>query len=51
MLEEQLRMAATGNEIGRKVTVQEHHESKKCIVVGDSIIRNVGTDQNNMMVE
>jgi len=51
MLEEQLRMAATGNEIGRQVTVQEHHEGKQCLVVGDSIIRNVGTGQNNMMVQ
>jgi hypothetical protein len=31
--------------------VQEHHGSEKCLVVGDSIIRNVGTGQNNMMVE
>jgi hypothetical protein len=44
-------MAATVNEIGRKVMVQEHHEGEKCLVVGDSIIRNVGTGQNNMMVE
>ena len=44
-------MAATGNEIGRKVTVQEHHEGEQCLVVGDSIIRNVGTGQDNMMVE
>ena len=44
-------MAATGNEIGRQVTVQEHHEGEQCLVVGDSIIRNVGTGQNNMMVE
>jgi len=51
MLEEQLRMAATVNEIGRKVTVQEHHEGEKCLVVGDSVIRNVGTCQNNMLVE
>jgi hypothetical protein len=51
MLEEQLRMAATGNEIGRKVTVQEHHEVEKCLVVSDSIIRSVGTCQNHMMVE
>ena len=51
MLEEQLRMAATGDEIGRKVTVQEHHEDEKCLVVGDSIIRNVGTGQYNMMAE
>jgi hypothetical protein len=50
-LEEQLRMTETGNGIGRKVTVQEHHEGDKCWVVGDSIIRNVGTGQNNMMVQ
>jgi len=42
---------ATGNEIGRQVTVQEHQEGEHCLVVGDSIIRNVGTGQNNMMVE
>jgi hypothetical protein len=50
-LEEQLRVAATGNEIGRQVTVQKLHESEQCLVVGDSTIRNVGTGQNNMMVE
>jgi hypothetical protein len=52
-LEEQLRMAATGNEIGRQDTVQEHREGEQCLVVGDSIIRNVGTGQNtsNMVVE
>ena len=44
-------MAATGNEIGRNVTVQEHHEVEKCLVVGDSIIRNAGTGHNNFMVE
>jgi hypothetical protein len=44
-------MTATGNEIGRKVTVQEYHEGEKCLVVGDSIIRNVGTGQNIMIVE
>ena len=31
--------------------MQEHHKSEKCLVLGDSIIRNVGTGQNNMMVE
>jgi hypothetical protein len=50
-LEEQLRVAATGNENGRHVTVQGHHEDEHCLVEGDSIIRNLGTGQNNMMVE
>ena len=47
MLEEQLRVATTRNEIGRQVTVQEHHEGEQCLVVGESILRNVGTGQNN----
>jgi len=46
-LEEQLRVAVTGNEIGRHDTVQGHHEGEQCLVVGDSIIRNVITGQNN----
>ena len=40
-LEEQLRVAATGSEIGRHDTVQEHHEGEQCLVVGDTIIKNV----------
>jgi hypothetical protein len=48
LLEEQLRVAATGNEIGRQDTVKVQHEDEQCLVVGDSIIRNLGTGQNNM---
>jgi hypothetical protein len=44
-------LAATGNEIGRQGTVQEHHEGEECFIVGDSIIKNVGTGQNNIIVE
>jgi hypothetical protein len=51
MLEEQLQVAATGIEIGRQFNLQEHLKSEKCLVVGDLIIRNVGTGQNNMRVE
>ena len=36
-LDEQLREAATGSEIGRQDTVQEHHEGEQCLVVGDSL--------------
>jgi hydrogenase maturation factor len=36
---------------GRLVTREKHHEGEQCLLVGDSIIRNVGTDQNNVMVE
>jgi hypothetical protein len=41
---------ATGNKIGRHDTVQEHHEGKQSLVVGD-LIRYVGTGQNNMKAE
>jgi hypothetical protein len=44
-------VAATGYEIDRQVTVQENHEGEKYLFLGDSIIRNVGTGQNIMMVE
>jgi len=50
-LEEQLRAAATGREIGRHDMVQEHHKGEQCLVVGDSKIRNVGTGQNNMKAD
>ena len=46
-----MRLATTRTDIGRQVTVQEQHEGEQCLVVGDSIIRNVRTGQNNMMVE
>ena len=49
-LEEQLRVAAAGNEFGRYDMEQERQEGKQCLVSGDSIVRNVGTKQN-MTVE
>jgi hypothetical protein len=39
-----------GSKVGRRDTMQGHQEGTKCLVLGDSIIRNVGTD-GNMMVE
>lgn len=50
-LKEQLGLSATGNEIGRQDDVQVQHECEQCLVVGDSIVKNVGTGQNSMMVE
>jgi len=44
-------MVASGSEIGRHGTVQEHHEGEQCLDVGDMIIINVGTGQNNMKAE
>jgi hypothetical protein len=50
-LEEKLRVASTGNKIGRQDTVKEQHEGEQCLVVCDSIIRNVETGQNNIKAE
>ena len=50
-LEEQLQVTAAENEFGRHDTVQEYQEGEQCLVLGNSIIRNVGTGHNNMMVE
>jgi hypothetical protein len=50
-LEEQLRMMATGDEIGSKGRVQENHEGEKCLFVGDSKIRYLGKGLNIMILE
>jgi hypothetical protein len=43
-LEDQLRGAVAGCELGRRDTVQRQHEDAECLVLGDSIIRNVEAD-------
>jgi hypothetical protein len=50
-LEEQLQMAAAGREDGRHDTVQGHLKGGEYLVLGDSIIRNVGTECADMKVE
>jgi stress-induced morphogen len=50
-MEEQLRVAAEGSEVNKCDRVQGHHEGKKCLVLGDSVIWNVGTERRNMVVE
>jgi hypothetical protein len=50
-LENQLRLASAGREIGRRDTASGHQEDGKCLVLGDSVIRNVATDNSDMMVE
>lgn len=50
-MEEQLRVAAAGSEVGRCDKVQGHHEGEKCLGLGDLVIRNVGTEHRNMVVE
>jgi hypothetical protein len=43
-LEEQLQLAAAAREVGRRDTVPGDLKGGECLVVGDSIIRNVGTE-------
>jgi hypothetical protein len=50
-LEEQLQLAAAGREVDRRDTVQGHLKGGECLVLGDSIIRNVGTECPDMKVE
>jgi hypothetical protein len=48
---EQLGVAVRGSEVSRCDTVQGHHKGEKCLVLGDSVVRNVGTGRRNMVVE
>jgi hypothetical protein len=50
-LEEQLQLAAVGREYGRRDTVQGYLKGGEYLVLGDSIIRNVGNECPNMKVE
>jgi hypothetical protein len=50
-LEDQLRLASAGREVVRRDTASGHQEDGKCLVLGDSVIRNVGTDNSDIMVE
>jgi hypothetical protein len=50
-LEEQLRLLKKGNDVGKLDTLYVNPEGAKCLVLGDSIARNVGTDKTNMRVE
>jgi len=43
-------MTAKGSAV-RCDTGQGHHEGEKCLVMGDTVIRNVGTGRRNMVVE
>ena len=50
-VEEQLQLAAAGREVGRRDTVPCHLKGGECLVLGDSIIRNVGTECSDMKFE
>jgi len=51
VVEEELQLAAAGEEVGKRDTAPVRHEGKNCLVLGDSIIRNVGTEHSDMTVE
>jgi hypothetical protein len=50
-LEEQLRLGTAGREVGRWNTVPSDRKSGECLVLGDSIIWNVGNECSDMKVE
>jgi len=50
-LEEHLRLAETGREFCRQDMMSGHLKGRDCLVLGDSIIRNVGTDCSDMKFE
>jgi hypothetical protein len=50
-LEEQLLLTENGKDVGQRDTVTVKPRREKCLVLGDSIIRNVGAEKSNMRVE
>jgi len=50
-LEEQLRLATAGREAGRQDTVPCDHKGGECLVLGNSIMRNVGSECSDMKAE
>jgi hypothetical protein len=50
-LGKQLRLAEKGNDVEKRDTVTVKPRRERCLVVGDSIVRNVGADKSDMRVE
>lgn len=50
-LVEQLRSAEKGNDVEKRDTVTVKPRREKCLVLGDSIVRNVGAEKSDMRVE
>jgi len=48
--EEQLRLAADRRQLGKNENVQGYHKCTDCLVLADSIIRNVGTECPDLKV-
>jgi hypothetical protein len=51
VLEEQLLLTENGKNVGKWDTVTVKPRREKCLVLGDSIVRNVGTENSYMRVE
>jgi hypothetical protein len=50
-LQEQLLLTEYGKDVGKQDTVTVKPGGEKCLVLGDSIVRNVGAEKSNMRVE
>jgi hypothetical protein len=50
-LEEQILLTEKGKDVGKEDTVMVKPGVEKCLLLGDSIVRNVGTEKPNMRVE
>jgi len=50
-LEEQLRIKERGKHEGKRIMGTVKTGSDKCLVLGDSIVRNIGAEKTNMRVE
>jgi hypothetical protein len=50
-LEEQILLTKSGQNVGKGETITEKPEREKCLVLGDSIVRNVGAEKSNIRVE
>jgi len=50
-LYEELGLAADGREVGRRDTLPGYRKGGECLLLGFSIIRNVGTGCSDMKVE
>jgi hypothetical protein len=51
VLEEQLLLTENGKDAVKRDTVMVNPGSEKCLVLGDSIVRNVEAEKSNMKVE
>jgi len=50
-LEEQLLLMENGKDVGKGDTVMVKPVGEKCLVLGGSIVRNVGAENSNMRIE